>query len=220
MADAPAAASSAEAGPLVRASQPRVRSAMVFEEVIALAENSSDAVVITVASPPQVIVYANPAWERLCGWTLEEVKGRTCKLLQGTQTCQDTVRELEAAIGKHQPLQVRLKNYRKNGSAFLNDLYLETLTSRGHHGVVTHLQGTLRLCHTAASPDAQSSAPILTERTDNERMQQLQQSQPKTVEEAVRQTRHAQVITEADRPYRIVSVNQVRLLASPRPRHR
>ena len=188
--------------------EPKVRCTKVYDDVVEQAESSSSAVIITMATPPHVIVYANPAWEMLCGWTLEEVRGRTCNFLQGPITCRDAVRELESAIGKHQAIRVRLKNYRKDGALFVNNLHLEPLTSRGHGGLVTHLQGTLQLELHGDSPKLVGSAPILTASDDLEIMRTLERVQPGTIEEAMMQTQHAQVITEAERPYRIVAVNQ------------
>ena len=185
-----------------------MRCTKVYDDVVEQAESSSSAVIITMATPPHVIVYANPAWEMLCGWTLEEVRGRTCNFLQGPITCRDAVRELESAIGKHQAIRVRLKNYRKDGALFVNNLHLEPLTSRGHGGLVTHLQGTLQLELHGDSPKLIGSAPILTASDDLEIMRTLERVQPGTIEEAMMQTQHAQVITEAERPYRIVAVNQ------------
>ena len=181
------------------------------EDVIARAEASSESIIVTLAAPPNEIVYANTAWEALCGWSLKEVKGRTCKLLQGPQTCTRALRELEVAITRRQSIRVQLRNYRKDGAVFSNDLLLEPLTSRGRHGIITHLQGTLRqisddeLIPKARPPkfDAQAEA-----KTEAELLRKLQEQQPTTLAEAMLQTRYAQVITEPTAPYRIVAVNR------------
>ena len=181
------------------------------EDVIARAEASSESIIVTLATPPNEIVYANTAWEALCGWSLKEVKGRTCKLLQGPQTCTRALRELECAISRRQSIRVQLRNYRKDGAVFSNDLLLEPLTSRGRHGIITHLQGTLRqisddeLIPKPRPPkfDAQAEA-----KTEAELLRKLQEQQPTTLAEAMLQTRYAQVITEPAAPYRIVAVNR------------
>ena len=175
------------------------------------AEASSESIIVTLAAPPNEIVYANTAWEALCGWRLDEVKGRTCKLLQGPQTCTRALRELEFAIIRRQSIRVQLRNYRKDGDVFSNDLFLEPLTSRGRHGIITHLQGTLRqisddqLIPMPRPPkfDAQAEA-----KTEAELLRKLQEQQPTTLAEAMLQTRYAQVITEPTAPYRIVAVNR------------
>jgi PAS domain S-box-containing protein len=178
------------------------------EDVIEMARSSSDAIVVTMATPPHQVLYANSAWEALCGYTLEEVKGQTCKFLQGHMTCAQTVKELNALIAaRHQPIRVRLLNYRKNGTAFVNDLSVEILTSRGQNGAATHLCGTLqRRTH---ADERELQAPILpSDDTDYERTMRMKLQQPRTIEEALLQTENPQVITEACRPYRILAVNQ------------
>jgi len=181
------------------------------EDVIERAEGSSESIIVTLAASPNEIVYANTAWEALCGWSLKEVKGRTCKLLQGPQTCTRALRDLEVAISRRQSVRVQLRNYRKDGAVFSNDLLMEPLTSRGRHGIITHLQGTLRqisddeLIPKARPPkfDAQAEA-----KTEAELLRKLQEQQPTTLAEAMLQTRYAQVITEPAAPYRIVAVNR------------
>ena len=96
-----------------------------------------------------------------------------------------------------------------DGAVFSNDLLLEPLTSRGRHGIITHLQGTLRqddeLIPKPRPPkfDAQAEA-----KTEAELLRKLQEQQPTTLAGAMLQTRYAQVITEMDAPYRIVAVNR------------
>ena len=96
-----------------------------------------------------------------------------------------------------------------DGADFSNDLLLEPLTSRGRHGIITHLQGTLRqddeLIPKPRPPkfDAQAEA-----KTEAELLRKLQEQQPTTLAGAMLQTRYAQVITEMDAPYRIVAVNR------------
>jgi PAS domain S-box-containing protein len=174
------------------------------EDVIARAEASSESIIVTLAAPPNEIVYANAAWERLCGWRLDDVKGRTCKLLQGPQTCTRALRELEFAIIRRQSIRVQLRNYRKDGDVFSNDLFLEPLTSRGRHGIITHLQGTLR----QISDDQLIPMPRPPKFDADELLRKLQEQQPTTLAEAMLQTRYAQVITEPTAPYRIVAVNR------------
>jgi two-component system phosphate regulon sensor histidine kinase PhoR len=174
------------------------------EDVIARAEASSESIIVTLAAPPNEIVYANTAWEALCGWRLDEVKGRTCKLLQGPQTCTRALRELEFAIIRRQSIRVQLRNYRKDGDVFSNDLFLEPLTSRGRHGIITHLQGTLR----QISDDQLIPMPRPPKFDADELLRKLQEQQPTTLAEAMLQTRYAQVITEPTAPYRIVAVNR------------
>jgi PAS domain S-box-containing protein len=74
------------------------------------------------------IVYANKAFEDMCGYTQEEIIGRNCRFLQGVDRGQPELDTLRAAIKKGQPIEVTLRNYRKNGELFHNRLVVKPLT--------------------------------------------------------------------------------------------
>lgn len=85
---------------------------------------------VTLADPDQPdmpIVYANQAFERMTGYTNDEVVGRNCRFLQGSDREQPARFALRAAIDDCQPVEVNLKNYRKNGELFYNHLALTPL---------------------------------------------------------------------------------------------
>lgn len=68
------------------------------------------------------ITYANKALENLTGYTNEEVIGRNCRFLQGPDTDPAAVAKIRNAIDKRESVTVTLKNYRKDGTAFWNEL--------------------------------------------------------------------------------------------------
>ena len=73
------------------------------------------------------IVYANKAFENICGYTQEEIVGRNCRFLQAADRNQPELERLRAAIRKHEPIEVTLRNYRKNGELFYNRLVVKPL---------------------------------------------------------------------------------------------
>ena len=73
------------------------------------------------------IVYANKAFENICGYTQEEIVGRNCRFLQGTDREQPELHRLRAAIKNGEPIEVTLRNYRKNGDLFYNRLVVKPL---------------------------------------------------------------------------------------------
>lgn len=73
------------------------------------------------------IVYANKAFEDMCGYPQDEIVGRNCRFLQGTDRSQPELDKLRAAIKKGEPVEVTLKNYRKNGELFHNRLVVKPL---------------------------------------------------------------------------------------------
>lgn len=74
------------------------------------------------------IVYANKAFEDMCGYGQEEIIGRNCRFLQGNDRGQPDLEPLRAAIKKGEPIEVTLRNYRKNGELFHNRLVVKPLT--------------------------------------------------------------------------------------------
>ena len=68
------------------------------------------------------LVYVNDAFERVTGYTQQDVLGRNCRFLQGEETDPETVATLRAAIDAEKPVTVELENYRADGSIFWNRL--------------------------------------------------------------------------------------------------
>ena len=102
--------------------------------------NTNDAVLITEAEPIDLpgprIVYANDAFTRLTGYSLEEVLGQTPRLLQGAKTDHATLAQIRAALQTWQPIRIDLINYRKDGSEFWVDLSLVPVANE--QGWFTH----------------------------------------------------------------------------------
>ena len=89
--------------------------------------------------PDNPIIYANAGFERLTGYSIEEVLGRNCRFLQGPATDRDTLEKLRSAIRQKQACTVQLLNYRKDGTSFWNRLSITPV--RDASGDVTHFIG-------------------------------------------------------------------------------
>jgi PAS domain S-box-containing protein len=72
--------------------------------------------------PDDPLVYVNPAFERMTGYPAKQVLGRNCRFLQGEERDQPAVEELRAAVYEGRHCTVVLKNYRKDGTLFWNEL--------------------------------------------------------------------------------------------------
>lgn len=97
----------------------------------------TDGLAIADASEPHLpLIYVNPAFERLTGYTAGEVLGRNCRFLQRDDSNQVGLSLLRAAIEKGAGCVVTLRNYRKDGSPFWNELSLAPILDPS--GKLTH----------------------------------------------------------------------------------
>ncbi|MFW3164503.1 EAL domain-containing protein [Pseudomonas syringae pv. syringae] len=88
--------------------------------------NANDAILITEAEPIDLpgprIVYCNPAFLAITGFTEEEVIGRTPRILQCEDTSRATLDVIREALSHWRPVEVELLNTRKDGSQFWVEL--------------------------------------------------------------------------------------------------
>jgi PAS domain S-box-containing protein/diguanylate cyclase (GGDEF)-like protein len=107
-----------------------------------LADEASDAILIAdLRRRGQPIVYANAAFQRLTGYRRDEALGKNCRYLQGADRLQPQIDEIRQAIAAGAACEVRLRNYRKDGTLFWNSL---RLTPLGPSGAPSHYAGFLR----------------------------------------------------------------------------
>jgi diguanylate cyclase (GGDEF)-like protein/PAS domain S-box-containing protein len=97
-------------------------------------ESSDQAVIVTDAR--QRIVYVNPAFTTLTGYTREEVRDRTPAMLQGPATSAEAKAALRDCIERGVQGHRELVNYRKDGSLFWVEL--SVVPVRDDNGVLTH----------------------------------------------------------------------------------
>lgn len=88
----------------------------------AVAATSTGVVLSDPNQPDNPLIYANPAFLELTGYAEDEVLGRSCRFLQGPETSPDAVAAIRSALDARRGVQLRLKNYRRNGEMFWNEL--------------------------------------------------------------------------------------------------
>ena len=82
------------------------------------------------------IIYANPAFERMSGYSEEEVIGRNSRFLFGDDLDQPGIERLREATRKGEDAQVVVRNYKKDGSLYWIDLSAAPVHDEG--GRLTH----------------------------------------------------------------------------------
>ncbi|MBN2646412.1 MAG: PAS domain S-box protein [Thiotrichales bacterium] len=98
---------------------PKLRNALLLQ----LVEQAQDGIVVAEKEGEDtILIYVNPAFEKLTGYHSDEILYQDCRFLQGEDTQQDSVRQIRSAIEATEPVRTILKNYRKDGSIFWNEL--------------------------------------------------------------------------------------------------
>lgn len=109
----------------------------LLERAIAASSNS---ILIADASKPDIpIIYCNPAFEKLTGYSSEEVIGRNCRFLQGPDTDRAELDKLRSSLRSGTEIKVVLKNYRKDQTPFWNELTVSPILD--NQGKLTHFIG-------------------------------------------------------------------------------
>ena len=86
-------------------------------------ETTTDrAIVMTEMHAPFRIVHVNAAWEGLCGYTLDECRGKSLGMLQGPETDLSTATSLLHQLLRGEEGGAILTNYTKEGRRFRNYL--------------------------------------------------------------------------------------------------
>jgi PAS domain S-box-containing protein len=88
---------------------------------------------VTLADPDledAPIVYANKAFENLTGYSQEDIIGKNCRFLQGPDREQKERYQIAEAMKNKVPIEVTLRNYRKDGELFYNHLKIIPLFDR------------------------------------------------------------------------------------------
>lgn len=107
-----------------------------------VAANGKDAVIITEAEPitkeeggPKIL-YVNPSFCEMTGYSPEEIIGKTPRVMQGPKTDRETLNILRASLEKWEPVEVELINYKKSGEEYWANISITPIADES--GWYTH----------------------------------------------------------------------------------
>ncbi|NDJ62341.1 MAG: PAS domain-containing protein [Chloroflexi bacterium] len=104
----------------------------------ALGASSCGITIADATQPDMPLIYINDAFERLTGYDRGAVLGRNCRFLQGDDRDQPQVDEIRDALRAGRDCKVVLRNYRKDGTLFWNELFMSPVYDSG---ALTHYVG-------------------------------------------------------------------------------
>ncbi|MGE8337698.1 PAS domain S-box protein [Pseudomonas laurylsulfatiphila] len=103
---------------------------MINAQLLQMVINASnDGIVIAEKEGDQdkILIYVNPAFERLTGYSSEEILYQDCRFLQSGDRDQEALPLIRNALNSEGSCREILRNYRKDGTPFWNELSLSTV---------------------------------------------------------------------------------------------
>src|SRR5476651_2282690 len=85
------------------------------------------------------LIFVNPAFERMAGYSSEQITNINCRYLQNNDDNQAELKIVRRAIAEGQYCLVIVRNYRKDGTMFWNELSISPIFDA--KGVVTNFIG-------------------------------------------------------------------------------
>lgn len=107
----------------------------------AIDSTASGIIVTDINREDYPIIFANRAFEILTGYSKEEVLGRNCRFLQGDDKEQDGLEAIREALKNDSSISVILRNYRKDGTLFYNNLRIDPVFD--DENKITHFIGII-----------------------------------------------------------------------------
>ncbi|MBJ2172891.1 PAS domain S-box protein [Aureibaculum sp. A20] len=103
-------------------------------------QSAANGIVITDALQfDNPIIYCNSAFIRLTGYSESEIINKNCRFLQTDDRDQESIEQIRLAIKEGKSCKTILRNYKKDGTLFWNDLSVTPI--KNNEGVVTHFIG-------------------------------------------------------------------------------
>lgn len=106
---------------------------MINAKLLQLVVNASNdgIVVAEQEGDDNILIYANPAFERLTGYSADEILYQDCRFLQAGDRQQIGLAAIREAVKNQRPCRQVVRNYRKDGSPFWNELSITPVFNQG-----------------------------------------------------------------------------------------
>lgn len=100
------------------------RSPLISPELLErIVDASEDGIVVAEQEGDEnILIYVNKGFERLTGYSADEILYRDCRFLQNDDRDQEALNVIRDALKNLRPCREVLRNYRKDGSMFWNEL--------------------------------------------------------------------------------------------------
>ncbi|MBL7958994.1 PAS domain S-box protein [bacterium] len=111
----------------------------------AAVQDTEDSVLITDANlhpPGPRIVFVNPGFSKMTGYTSEEVIGKSPRLMQGPKTDRKVLDRLKLCLENGEPFFGEAINYRKDGTEYYLEWHISPVRDTG--GKITHFVSVQR----------------------------------------------------------------------------
>jgi diguanylate cyclase (GGDEF)-like protein/PAS domain S-box-containing protein len=106
------------------------------EKLLARALSCMSSAVSLIDARDQLVVYVNPAFERLTGYVAAEAVGRPWTLVEGPETDRATATALRDTIAGGRELRVRVRHHRQDGRPYWSETFLSPVVD--DDGTPTH----------------------------------------------------------------------------------
>lgn len=90
-------------------------------------------------NPDNPLIYCNPGFTDLTGYTMADIDGKNCRFLTGEGTDADARRRIRESVQAGEAVRLEILNYRKSGEAFWNDL--SVFPVRDSDGAISNFVG-------------------------------------------------------------------------------
>jgi PAS domain S-box-containing protein len=106
---------------------------------VAIANVTSGVTIADARQPDLPLIYVNQGFQQITGYSAREAVGRSCRFLQGADRSQPDLERLRLALREGSPCVVTIRNYKKTGELFYNELHISPV--RNEDGELTHFVG-------------------------------------------------------------------------------